>query len=72
MDEKRKKVEKLASSNLFENVHWIIGQKTYVKKKITCFLKNYVASGFTFFEKIQAICEFRFSHINKTNYILLY
>ena len=32
----------------------MIGQKTVVKKKITCFLKNYVASLFTFFKKVHA------------------
>ena len=34
---------------------WIIGQKTTGKKKITCFLENYVASLFTFFEKVRVI-----------------
>ena len=33
-------------------------QKTTVKMKITYFLKNYVASLFTFFEKVIAICKF--------------
>ena len=33
-------------------------QKTTVKKKITYFLKNYVASVFTFFEKVFAINKF--------------
>ena len=30
------------------------------KKKITCFLKNYIAFLFTFFEKVRAIYEFRY------------
>ena len=41
-------------------VHWFVQvnrQKTTVKKKITYFLKNYVASLFTFFEKAFAICK---------------
>ena len=33
-------------------------QKTTIKMKITNFLKNYVASLFTFFEKVFAICKF--------------
>ena len=33
-------------------------QKTTVKKKITYFLKNYVGSLFTFFEKVFTICKF--------------
>ena len=33
-------------------------QKTTVKKKITYFLKNYVASLFTFFEKVFAVGKF--------------
>ena len=32
--------------------------ETKMKKKITYFLKNYVGSLFTFFEKVFAICEF--------------
>ena len=43
------------------SVHWFMQvnrQKTTVKKKITYFLKNYVASLFTFFEKVFAICKF--------------
>ena len=35
-------------------------QKTTLKNKITCSLKNVVASLFTFFENVRAICEFRF------------
>ena len=34
--------------------------KTTMKKKKTCFLKNYVAYLFTFFGKVHAICEFKF------------
>ena len=33
-------------------------QKTTVKRKIAYFLKNYVASLFTIFEKVLAICNF--------------
>ena len=42
-------------------VHWFVQvnrQKTTVKKKITYFLKNYVASLLTSFEKVLAICKF--------------
>ena len=42
-------------------VHWFVQvnrQKTTVKKKIIYFLKNYVASLFTSFEKVLAICKF--------------
>ena len=35
-------------------------KKTTMKKKITCFLKNYIAFLFTFFEKVRAIYEFRY------------
>ena len=50
---------------LNEKVHFFVNwfvqvnrQKTTLKKKITYFLKNYVASLFTFFEKVFAICKF--------------
>ena len=33
-------------------------QKTTVKKKISYFLKNYVAALSTFFEKVTAFCRF--------------
>ena len=36
------------------------GQKTTVKKKKNCFMKNCVASLLTFFEKVRTICEFIF------------
>ena len=45
-------------------VHWfaqVKGQKTAVKKKITYFLKNYVPSLFTIFEKVFEICNFFFT-----------
>ena len=45
-------------------VHWFVQvnrQKTTVNKKITYFLKNYVASLFTIFEKVLAICKFFFT-----------
>ena len=37
--------------------NWI---ESYCKGRKTCFLKNYVASLFTFYKKGRAICEFRF------------
>ena len=48
--EKRKKVVKSASS-IFLNNYFTIGRKVIVKTKITCFLKSYVTSLFTFFWK---------------------
>ena len=42
-------------------------QKTTVKKKITFFLKNYVASLFTIFEKVFAICKFFYRSMFRCN-----
>ena len=42
-------------------LHWFVQvnrHETTVKRKITYFLKNYVASLFTFLEKVFAICKF--------------
>ena len=44
--------------------HWFVQvnrQKTTVKKKITYFFLNYVASLFAVFEKVLAICKFFFT-----------
>ena len=37
--------------------HWT---ENDCEEEITCFSKNHVAFLFTFFEKVCAICEFRF------------
>ena len=42
-------------------VHWFVQvkrHKTTEKKKITYFLKNYVASSFAIFEIVLVICKF--------------
>ena len=57
-----KKISKLNKQYLVKQILWITGRKTTVKKKITSSQKkkSYIASLFTFFEKVSAICEFSF------------
>ena len=54
-------MKKFMFLHLFEQVN---GQKTTVKKKkISFFKKNYVASLFTIFEKVLAICKFLYGSV---------
>ena len=57
-----------------KQILWITGRKTTVKKKITSSQKkkSYIASLFTFFEKVSAISEFSFLYMSAAIYVLLY
>ena len=50
--EKRKKSSKVNKQYIFQKLLWITRWQTTLKKKTTCFLKSYVASLFTLFEKL--------------------
>ena len=52
MKEKRKKSSKVNKQYIFQKQLRITGWQTTLKKKTTCFLKSYVASLFTLFEKL--------------------
>ena len=56
-----KEGSKVSEQYLFEQILWIIGQGTTMKKKVTWFPKNYVISFSKLLGKVRTICEFRFN-----------
>ena len=55
-----KKIVKWASSISLKGYYGSLDRKAAVKKKTTCYLKNYITALFTLLEKVRANCEFRF------------